>query len=117
MVQPFHASRRATAWASFPKPALRAPGRLRPDADDLLAEVLALEQPDQLARRVLEPVGDVLAVLDPALLQPGAHVLEELREPGREVPDDEHPEGEEIDEGRRQVRRTPVRLGMGLVVV
>ena len=48
--------------------------RVCADLDDLLAEVLALKQPDQFARGVHQPVRDVLPVLDPALHQPATHV-------------------------------------------
>src|SRR5262245_23469867 len=82
----------------FVRPPSRTAARSRADLDDLLAEVLASEQPDQLARCVLQPLGDILPVLDPALLQPGGHVREELRELCREIPDDEPAEGDPLDE-------------------
>src|SRR3954453_7558095 len=76
--------------------------RVVANADELLAEVLPLEQPDQLPRGVLQPVGDVLPILDAAFAQPPPHASGPQRDtpggsgllpvggPGAEEPPDGH---------------------------
>src|ERR1051326_8278819 len=59
------------------------------DAHELLAEVLALQEPDESLRRVLQPIRDILAILDAALLDPLRHVADEVGEFRRKVGDDE----------------------------
>src|SRR5436305_1195057 len=87
------------------------PCRVGTHPDELLAEVLPLEQPDQLAWGVLKPVRDVLPVLDPALPQPAAHVSKEVGILGGEVPDDKPPEGQPLDEDAPHQGRNSVRPG------
>ena len=56
-------------------------GRLelrRRDTNKHLAEILAAEEPDQLPRRVVESVDDVLAVLDATFAQPRRHIAQEI---------------------------------------
>src|SRR5271165_3300965 len=65
------------------------PFRFRCDPHHDLAEVLALEQADERARRVLEALHNVLAVCDPALLQPGRGLAQKLGLLGEEIADDE----------------------------
>src|SRR3954466_2676767 len=58
-------------------------------AHELLAEIFPLQQSDEGLRRVLEALGHVLAVLDPAFLDPLRHVANELGKLGGEVRHDE----------------------------
>ena len=52
--------------------------RPRSDRTSCLPKFSPRQQPDERPRRVLEPLGDVLAILDLALLDPCAHVAQEI---------------------------------------
>jgi hypothetical protein len=59
------------------------------DLHQQLAEVLALEQAEERGRRVLQALDHVLAVLHAAAAHPFAHLAQEIRLPGGEIPDNE----------------------------
>jgi transposase len=62
---------------------------IRRNPDHQLTEVVALQEPLEGLGRVLQPVDEVLPILDPALADPAAHPVDELRFLFGEVPDDE----------------------------
>src|SRR5215831_13460274 len=62
---------------------------LRPDTDELFAEIGALEQPDQRLRRAVETLGHELLVFDLALVDPLRHVVQEVAMARGEIADDE----------------------------
>src|SRR3954452_23721023 len=59
------------------------------DADELLAEVLALQEADEGLRRALETLGDVLAIFELAVPHPGRHLAQDLGLALRVIGDDE----------------------------
>src|SRR5262245_8830463 len=62
---------------------------IRRHADELLAEVLATQHPDECLRRVLEAIGNVLVVLHAALAHPACRVAQKIGEALDMVADDE----------------------------
>src|SRR4030095_5706810 len=70
---------------------------------ELLAEVPTLEEADEGGRSVLEPVRDVLAVLDPALAHPAPAVRDEVGLAVEVVRDDEALQQHPVDQERAQV--------------
>ena len=81
------------------------------DPHQPLAEILAAQQPDQRARRLLQPVDHVLAVLDAAFLQPRRHVAQEIGVAGGEIADDEAADGQPLGQrGAHQLRHAIAAL-------
>src|SRR5215207_4465446 len=58
-------------------------------AHELLAEIPALQHAHKSRGRILQALGDVLAILDASFLHPLRHVADEVTEVRREVGDDE----------------------------
>src|SRR5262249_22720093 len=92
---------------------------LRCYADDYLAEVLAAEKSDESTGRVLQPVNDVLAVLDPAVADHRGDLRQEVRLLISEVQDDEAPERQPLDEDLAHEHRDAVEAfwRLGVVIV
>src|SRR5262245_27943079 len=85
--------------------AASGPGRVAGDGDQGLAEVTSLEHGAKGARRRVEPLPDVLAVLDAAVADPLRHAIEErLLVVCHEVA---HPELVDFDRMTREDRCTP----------
>src|SRR5215475_11852755 len=99
--------RRSTFWHKRSKRstsseiARRPPSQVLPkygrlglrDLHQQLAEVLALEQAKKRGRCVLQALDHVLAILDAAAAHPFAHIVQEIRLPRGEIPDDEAAQG------------------------
>ena len=84
-----------------------------------LPKFLPLSRPMNACGRVLKPVGDVLAILDPALLDPLRHVAHEIGEACGEIGDDEAADGEALgqDVAQQQLRRFGPGRQFGRVVL
>src|SRR5690348_4097113 len=59
--------------------------RLLRDANELLAEVLALQEAHEGLRRIFETIHDILAILDAAVLDPLRHLANEIVEAAPEI--------------------------------
>src|SRR5262249_46089347 len=87
----------------------RASGLVR-DLDDQLPEILAVHELDERLGGVLEPVDDVLAVLDLALDDPAREALEAHAEALGEVRDDEALHGGAVHQHEAQAARAGAAL-------
>ena len=68
-----------------------------------LAEILALQQAEERSRRLLQPVDDVLAILEAAAAHPFADVAQEIALLGGEIRDDEAAHDEALAQDREHV--------------
>src|SRR6266568_7134197 len=82
-----------------------------------LAEILALQQPEERLRRVLESLDHVFLVLDLALLQPRGDVASERLGLIREIRDDEAADGEALGQHLAEQLRRAVGASWQLVHV
>ena len=80
---------------------MRRSSLVRPDPDQLLAEIGAFQEAHEGAGRALQALGHELLVLDLALADPARHVAQEIAMTGREVGDDEAAEGQPLGQGSR----------------
>src|SRR4029453_14702015 len=81
--------RRGRSRPPAPAARSRSPGGILPHPHQQLAEVLALQQPDEGLRRLPEPRHDVLAMLEPAPAKPATAVLQEVAHAIQVIRDDE----------------------------
>src|SRR5262249_44710769 len=73
------------------------------DAHQQLAEILALEETEECARRLLQSVDDVLAILDASCTHPFADVAQEVALLGGKVRYDEAAQQEALAQHREHV--------------
>src|SRR5262245_6529023 len=92
------ASSRAAASAAASTATGWSASRVRRHTDEKLADVPALEQPEEGPGRVLEPVHDVLTVLQPAISHPSCGLREELGRAVYVVGDDETSHRRPVDQ-------------------
>jgi hypothetical protein len=83
-------------WVASDQPGLR-------DLHQQLAEVLALEQAKERGRRILLALDHGLAIPDAAAAHPFAHIAQEIRLPGSEIPDDEAAQSQALAQHREHV--------------
>src|SRR5947209_4507656 len=79
------------------------------DAHQLLAEIGALEKPDQRRRRAVEAFGDEFAMLDLALTHPLRHIAQEVRMACGKIADNETSDGQSFCQDRDHHRGSPFR--------
>src|SRR5690606_32726400 len=84
----------------------------RGEADDLLADLVPLQHVDERGRRVLDALGDRLAVLEPPLLEPAQRLGHVLAAGLRVVGDDEAAHGQALADHADQAARPGARLGV-----
>src|SRR6266700_6536602 len=114
--------RRATAqpWPAALRGSLRerlrktAGLRLFAHAHQQLAEILALQQPEERLRRVLQAFDHVFLVFDLALLQPRGDVASERLGLIREIPDDEAADGAALGQHLAEQLRRAVGASLQL---
>ncbi len=90
---------------------------LRGDADQQLAEILAVQEPDQGAWGVFQAVDDVLEVLDPTIAYHRSHLGQEVGLLLREVEHDEAAERQPLDQDLGHEQRNPIAADRQLLGV